>query len=219
MTGPIIAIDGPAGAGKSTVGRAVAERLGVGYLDTGAMYRAVTFAVLQRGIDPRDESAVLEVAGSVEMTVGEERVIVDGVDATGEIRGREVTSSVSFVAANPGVRSLLVEAQRAWVANRGGGVVEGRDIGTVVFPDADLKLFVTASPRVRAERRVAEAGGDVDEMEASIIERDRLDSTRATSPLAVDPAAVTLDTSDLGIDQVVAAVVGEVEARAVGGDR
>ena len=219
MTGPVIAIDGPAGAGKSTVGRAVADRLGVGYLDTGAMYRAVTFAVLRRGVDPRDEVAVLKVAETVEMTVGEERVMVDGVDATREIRGREVTSAVSSVAAHPAVRSLLVEAQRSWVTDRGGGVVEGRDIGTVVFPDADLKLFVTASPRVRAERRVAEAGGDVDEMEASIIERDRLDSTRAASPLAVDPAAVTLDTSGLSIDEVVAAVVAEVESRAIGGGR
>ncbi len=219
MTGPVIAIDGPAGAGKSTVGRAVADRLGVGYLDTGAMYRAVTFAVLRRGVDPRDEEAVLGVAQTVEMTVGEERVMVDGVDATREIRGREVTSAVSSVAANPAVRSLLVDAQRSWVVSRGGGVVEGRDIGTVVFPGADLKLFVTASPRVRAERRVAEAGGDVDEMEASIIERDRLDSTRETSPLAVDPAAVTLDTSGLSIDEVVAAVVAEVEARSVGGGR
>ena len=219
MNGPVIAIDGPAGAGKSTVGRAVAERLGVGYLDTGAMYRAVTFAVLRRGVDPRDEEAVLGVAQTVEMTVGEERVMVDGVDATREIRGREVTSAVSSVAANPAVRSLLVDAQRSWVVTRGGGVVEGRDIGTVVFPGADLKLFVTASPRVRAERRVAEAGGDVDEMEASIIERDRLDSTRETSPLAVDPAAVTLDTSGLSIDEVVAAVVAEVEARSVGGGR
>ena len=219
MTGPVIAIDGPAGAGKSTVGRAVADRLGVGYLDTGAMYRAVTFAVLRRGVDPHDEEAVLGVAQTVEMTVGEERVMVDGVDATREIRGREVTSAVSSVAANPAVRSLLVDAQRSWVVTRGGGVVEGRDIGTVVFPGADLKLFVTASPRVRAERRVAEAGGDVDEMEASIIERDRLDSTRETSPLAVDPAAVTLDTSGLSIDEVVAAVVAEVEARSVGGGR
>ncbi len=219
MTGPVIAIDGPAGAGKSTVGRAVADRLGVGYLDTGAMYRAVTFAVLRRGVDPRDEEAVLGVAQTVEMTVGEERVMVDGLDATREIRGREVTSAVSSVAANPAVRSLLVDAQRSWVVTRGGGVVEGRDIGTVVFPGADLKLFVTASPRVRAERRVAEAGGDVDEMEASIIERDRLDSTRETSPLAVDPAAVTLDTSGLSIDEVVAAVVAEVEARSVGGGR
>ena len=219
MTGPVIAIDGPAGAGKSTVGRAVADRLGVGYLDTGAMYRAVTFAVLRRGVDPHDEEAVLGVAQTVEMTVGEERVMVDGVDATREIRGREVTSAVSSVAANPAVRSLLVDAQRSWVVSRGGGVVEGRDIGTVVFPGADLKLFVTASPRVRAERRVAEAGGDVDEMEASIIERDRLDSTRETSPLAVDPAAVTLDTSGLSIDEVVAAVVAEVEVRSVGGGR
>ena len=219
MTGPVIAIDGPAGAGKSTVGRAVADRLGVGYLDTGARYRAVTFAVLRRGVDPRDEEGVLGVAQTVEMTVGEERVMVDGVDATREIRGREVTSAVSSVAANPAVRSLLVDAQRSWVVTRGGGVVEGRDIGTVVFPGADLKLFVTASPRVRAERRVAEAGGDVDEMEASIIERDRLDSTRETSPLAVDPAAVTLDTSGLSIDEVVAAVVAEVEARSVGGGR
>ncbi|MEL0283169.1 MAG: (d)CMP kinase, partial [Ilumatobacter sp.] len=107
-------------------------------------YRAVTFAVLRRGVDPRDEEAVLGVAETVEMTVGEERVMVDGVDATREIRGREVTSAVSSVAANPAVRSLLVDAQRSWVVTRGGGVVEGRDIGTVVFPDADLKLFVTA---------------------------------------------------------------------------
>ena len=177
----IVAIDGPAGAGKSTVGRAVAARLGLEYLDTGAMYRAVTFAALRRGIDPADESDVASLAAAVEMELDGSAVIVDGVDATVEIRGREVTAAVSAVAANSQVRAELVRRQRSWVAAHGGGVVEGRDIGSVVFPDATLKLYVTASPRVRAERRVAEIGGNVDDVEASIIERDRKDSTAPTA--------------------------------------
>jgi CMP/dCMP kinase len=201
--GLVIAIDGPAGAGKSTVGRAVAARLGLDYLDTGAMYRAVTFAVLRRGLDPSDDDAVAAVCDHVEIDVGDEAVVVDGVDATIEIRGREVTAAVSAVAANSRVRSDLVERQRRWVEQRGGGVVEGRDIGSVVFPDAPLKLYVTASPRIRAQRRVAEIGGDVDDVEASIIERDRKDSTRADSPLRETSDATVLDTSGLAIDQVV----------------
>lgn len=203
----IIAIDGPAGAGKSTVGRAVASRLGLAYLDTGAMYRAVTFAALRRGIDPADDDDVAAVADTIEMTLDGSSVMVDGVDATVEIRGREVTAAVSAVAANARVRAELVRRQRSWVAARGGGVVEGRDIGSVVFPDATLKLFVTASPRVRAQRRVAEIGGDVAEVEASIIERDRKDSTRDDSPLMETSDAVVVDTSGLSIDEVVARVL------------
>jgi cytidylate kinase len=199
----VVAIDGPAGAGKSTVGRAVAARLRLDYLDTGAMYRAVTFAALLRGIDPADDDDVAALAMAVEMTLDGSVVTVDGVDATIEIRGREVTAAVSAVAANARVRAELVRRQREWVHAHNGGVVEGRDIGSVVLPDATLKLFVTASPRVRAERRVAEIGGDVADVEASIIERDRKDSTRAASPLTETADAVVVDTSGLSIDEVV----------------
>ncbi len=204
----IVAIDGPAGAGKSTVGRAVAERLGLDYLDTGAMYRGVTFGVLRRGLDPSDTVAVARVADAIQLVVDDRGITVDGVDAAIEIRGREVTSAVSAVAANSAVRSELVRRQRDWIAARGGGVVEGRDIGSVVFPDALLKLYITASPRVRAERRVAEIGGDVDDVESSIIERDRKDSSRADSPLMEASGAVIVDTSGLSINEVVDQVLG-----------
>jgi len=203
----VIAIDGPAGAGKSTVARAVAAELGLDYLDTGAMYRAVTFAVLRRGVSVTDTVEVARLATVIDLEMTPATVVVDGVDATAAIRGREVTDAVSAVAANQAVRTVLVDRQRAWVAERGGGVVEGRDIASVVFPDAALKLFVTASPRVRAQRRVAETGGDVREVEASIIERDRRDSTRDSSPLLVATDAVEIDTSDLAISDVVAEVV------------
>ena len=203
----VIAIDGPAGAGKSTVARAVAVELGLDYLDTGAMYRAVTFAVLRRGVSVTDTVEVARLATVIDLEMTPATVVVDGVDATAAIRGREVTDAVSAVAANQAVRTVLVDRQRAWVAERGGGVVEGRDIASVVFPDAALKLFVTASPRVRAQRRVAETGGDVREVEASIIERDRRDSTRDSSPLLVATDAVEIDTSDLAIADVVAEVV------------
>ena len=203
----VIAIDGPAGAGKSTVARAAAAELGLDYLDTGAMYRAVTFAVLRRGVSVTDTVEVARLATVIDLEMTPATVVVDGVDATAAIRGREVTDAVSAVAANQAVRTVLVDRQRAWVAERGGGVVEGRDIASVVFPDAALKLFVTASPRVRAQRRVAETGGDVREVEASIIERDRRDSTRDSSPLLVATDAVEIDTSDLAISDVVAEVV------------
>jgi cytidylate kinase len=206
----VIAIDGPAGAGKSTVGRAVASELGVGYLDTGAMYRGVTLGVLRRGVDAHDDHAVAaataEMAVEVDDVDGRTVVRVDGHDATVDIRGRDVTAAVSAVAANSAVRAELVRRQRAWVAERGGGVVEGRDIGSVVFPDADLKLYVTASARVRAERRVAETGGSVDEVEASIIERDRKDSSRSDSPLVEASGATVVDTTDMPIDEVVATI-------------
>jgi cytidylate kinase len=207
VTSTVIAIDGPAGAGKSTVGRAIARRLDVGYLDTGAMYRAVTFAVLRRGVDPHDTDCVADVATTIGLDVsdvdGATAIVVDGEDATVEIRGREVTAAVSAVAANSGVRAEMVRRQRAWVSELGGGVVEGRDIGSVVFPDADLKLFVTASARVRAERRVAEIGGNVDEVEASIIERDRKDSSRADSPLVEASGSTVVDTTGMTIQEVV----------------
>ncbi len=203
----VIAIDGPAGAGKSTVGRALADRLELGYLDTGAMYRAMTFAALRRGVVEGDLDEVAAMAPTVEMSFEDGVVIVDGVDATSEIRGREVTEAVSQISANPSVRQVLVERQRSWVVEHDGGVVEGRDIGTVVFPDADLKLYITASPRVRAERRVLELGGDVAEVEASIIKRDRVDSSRAHSPLTEAADAVIVDTTGLSIDEVVAHIL------------
>jgi cytidylate kinase len=199
----VVAIDGPAGAGKSTVGRAVAARLDLEYLDTGAMYRGVTFGVLRRGLDPSDVESVARVAAAIDIRLDGEGITVDGVDATIEIRGREVTLAVSAVAANSSVRTELVRRQREWVAARNGAVVEGRDIGSVVFPDAPLKLYITASPRVRAERRVAEIGGDVHEVEASIIERDRKDSTRDDSPLTEASGSIVVDTSGLSIDEVV----------------
>ncbi len=203
----IIAIDGPAGAGKSTVGRALADRLHLAYLDTGAMYRAMTFAALQRGVCEQDIDEVAAMAPTVDIELDDNQVIVDGIDATQAIRGREVTENVSQIAANTTVRSVLVDRQRAWVEAHGGAVVEGRDIASVVFPDAALKLYVTASPRVRAERRVAEVGGDVRDMEASIIERDRKDSTRADSPLLTVPDAVVVDTTGMTVDEVIDHVV------------
>lgn len=212
----VVAIDGPAGAGKSTIAKALAAKLGVPYLDTGAMYRAVTFAALRDNLDLNDENAVSRLARSALVTMNDGRVVVDGVDATSAIRGPEVTGAVSIVAAISGVRSVLREQQREWVVRHGGGVVEGRDIGTVVFPDATLKVYLTASPEVRAQRRVAESGGDVEAIARSIAERDRLDSTRADSPLHAASDSAWVDTSNLPIDRVVEVLyekILEVEKR------
>ena len=209
----VVAIDGPAGAGKSTIARALARRLGVPYLDTGAMYRAVTHAALRDGVQPNDVGAVTHLAGVSRIDVGEDRVTVDGVDVTREIRSDRINQAVSHVAAISGVRTVLRDQQRAWVAAHGGGVVEGRDIGTVVFPDATLKVFLTASPEVRARRRVAESGGDVEAIARSIAERDRLDSSRVDSPLMTADGSITVDTSDLSIDQVVEKLHGLVVER------
>lgn len=202
----IIAIDGPAGAGKSTVARALAARLGLEYLDTGAMYRAVTLAAMRRGIDPADVEPVARLARELSLEVSDDGVLVDGYDATIEIRSQAVTTAVSAVAANSAVRAELVERQRDWARRRGGGVLEGRDIGSVVFPDAELKLYLTAAPRIRAERRVAEAGGDVDEIAAAIERRDRHDLSRVDSPLVQADGSIVVDTTGLSIDEVLARI-------------
>ena len=204
----VIAIDGPAGSGKSTVARAVADRLALEYLDTGAMYRGVAHAVLRRGIDPTDAAAVADVARAVVLDVTRSRCLVDGEDASSAIRGPEVTGAVSAVAANPDVRIEMVARQRAWVDELGGGVMEGRDIGSVVFPEAELKVYLTASPEVRARRRAAEVPGlDVEAVAADIGRRDEADSSRAASPLVAADGARVLDTSELTVDGVVDAIV------------
>lgn len=210
MSSPrVIAIDGPAGSGKSTIARALADHLGLDYLDTGAMYRAVAFAALRARIDPGEAAAVVAVARAMDLVLDRTSCVVDGVDATEAIRGAEVTAAVSTVAAVAEVRKELVERQRAWVAERGGGVVEGRDIGSVVFPDARLKVYLTASPEVRARRRAGEIGdADVEWVAADIRRRDDADSGRVASPLVAADGSVTIDTSDLGIDEVVAVIVG-----------
>jgi cytidylate kinase len=216
--GNVIAIDGPAGSGKSTVARAVASRLGLPYLDTGAMYRAVAFAALRLGVDPEDEGAVARLAQQVSIEVGD-KVVVDGVDATIEIRGPEVTRAVSAVAANPDVRAELRRRQREWAEEHHGGVIEGRDIGSVVFPEAELKIYLTAADAERARRRfkevtdlrydgsspglAVESVSTVEGVAADLARRDRADSTRESSPLAVARGAVVIDTTGRTIDQIV----------------
>ena len=213
---PIVAIDGPAGAGKSTVTRAFAERLGLLYLDTGAMYRAVTWWVQQQGADPADESAVKALLDGLEVDLsplknGVQTVRVNGKDVTDAIRDPKVTGSVSLVAAHPCVRELLTQQQQR-LGERGGLVAEGRDIGTAVFPDAELKVFLTATPEERARRRAKdlEARGhavpDLAELEAQIVERDRLDSTRAVAPLVQAEDATEVITDGMSIEAVIDAL-------------
>jgi CMP/dCMP kinase len=207
----VIAIDGPAGSGKSTVARRLADRLGLDYLDTGAMYRAVTFAALRRGIDPADVEPVERLATAVEFEVEPDKVVVDGVDATIEIRGPEVSRAVSLVAANPGVRKELVRRQREWAQAHDGGVIEGRDIGSVVFPDAVLKAYLNARPDVRAERRAAEVTGlDYETVAADMARRDALDQGRDVGPLLRADGSFELDTSDMTVEQIVDDLVGRL---------
>ena len=210
----VIAIDGPAGSGKSTVGRRLATRLGLTYLDTGAMYRAVAFAAIRRHVDPAEEADVGALARSVELAVDDGVVVVDGVDATLEIRGPEVSRAVSLVAANPAVRDEMRTRQRAWAVEHGGGVIEGRDIGSVVFPDAVLKVYLTADPEVRARRRAQEMTDlDYDQVAADIARRDAADRGRSDSPLVEPDGAVNVDTTELGIVAVVELLAELVESR------
>ena len=207
----VVAIDGPAGAGKSTVARRVAVATGLPFLDTGAMYRCVALVAIRRGVQGDDAVAVADIARTIRIDVRDGVTTLDGVDVSGDIRTPEVNSLVSVIATNSAVREVMREAQRRWAAELGGGVVEGRDIGTVVFPDAAVKVFLTASPEVRARRRVAESGGDVAEVARSIAERDRIDSTRSDSPLRPADGATVVDSSDKPIDEVVAEIVGLLE--------
>ncbi|WP_446213989.1 (d)CMP kinase [Micromonospora sp. IBSANI012] len=204
----VVAVDGPSGSGKSTVSRRLAAGLGARYLDTGAMYRAITWAVLRSGVDLTDVESVAKVAGEVDLRIGTDPqgygVTADGVNVDKEIRGPEVTAAVSAVAAVPAVRELLVARQRQMITNAGRIVVEGRDIGSVVAPDADLKVYLTASEAARAQRRSAEDAVDVAATAADLARRDKLDSTRKVNPLQQTPDAVVLDTTELGVDEVVA---------------
>ncbi|MBS1836928.1 MAG: (d)CMP kinase [Actinobacteria bacterium] len=211
---PVIAIDGPAGSGKSTVARRLAVRLGLDYLDTGAMYRAVAFAAIRQGLDPVDADPVAAMARQVELSVSDGVVVVDGTDASVEIRGPEVSRAVSVVAANAGVREELRTRQRVWAVEHRGGVIEGRDIGTVVFPDALLKVYLTADPEVRAARRAKEMTDlAYDTVAADIARRDAADQGRSESPLVEADDAVTVDTTGLGIEEVVELVAQMVERR------
>jgi cytidylate kinase len=205
-----VALDGPSGTGKSTVARRLAIRLGARYLDTGAMYRAATVAALRGGVDLADSVAITGVVESakIEISTDPENVSItlDGEPVDVEIRSPETTAAVSAVSAVPSVRALLVDAQRELIAD-GGIVVEGRDIGSVVWPTARPKVYLTASPEARALRRAGELGGDVATVAADIARRDGLDSSRAASPLTQAADAIELDTTELDVDQVVARLV------------
>jgi cytidylate kinase len=207
----VIAIDGPAGAGKSTVARQVSTATGLRYLDTGAMYRCVALEVQNTATDPNNADAVGKIARDVNIVIERDAAKLNGVDVSTEIRTSEINAIVSIIAAHTPVRDAMREQQRQWIQAQKGGVVEGRDIGTVVFPDAILKVFLTASPEVRAERRVGQTGGDVKAVAASIAERDHLDSTRLDSPLRPSLGSVIVDSSNRSIDEVVAEIVAHFE--------
>jgi len=210
----VIAIDGPAGSGKSTIGRRVAAHLGLEYLDTGAMYRSVAFLAIQQGVDPEDADAVAGLARAMELVVSDGNVRVNGIDASVEIRGPEVTRAVSVVAANPEVRTEMRARQRLWALERGGGVIEGRDIGSVVFPDAIAKVFLTASPEERARRRAQEMTDlEFDQVASDLARRDARDESRADSPLHAAPDADVVDTTGLTIEEVVERISTLVDER------
>lgn len=211
----VIALDGPGGSGKTTVSRAVGQRLGLPHLDTGAFYRAATLVVVEAGVDPDDSANVAEEVARHEYGYRDGRMLVDDRDVSAEIRTDAVTRAASPVSAVPEVRRTMVAQQRAWVQVAGGSaVVEGRDIGTVVFPDADLKVYLTARPEVRAARRADEQGHeDVARVTADLDRRDRIDSTRADSPLAAAEDALVLDTSEMTFEQVVEQIVSTAMER------
>ncbi len=211
----VIAIDGASGSGKSSTSRAVATRLGLRYLDTGAMFRAMTWWLLRHGVDVHDPEAVAARCGEPEIVSGTDpqhpTIVVDGVDVEDEIRTDEVNAAVSPVSAVPAVRSRLLELQRAVIAD-GGIVVEGRDIGSVVWPQAEVKVFLSAEASARAQRRAAETGAtDVVATQESLLARDRIDSGRATAPLTQVDGAVHIDTTPYTLDEVVDQIVALVE--------
>ena len=212
----VIAVDGPSGSGKSSTSRGVATKLGFAYLDTGAMYRAMTWAMLNAGVDVHDAPAVAAAASGVQIVSGtdpqEPTITVDGVDVAGPIRGSDVTAAVSHVASVPQVRSQLVALQRAAIAAAGLGIVaEGRDIGTAVAPDADLKIYLVADPVARAERRAAELGvEDANAMAEALAKRDEIDSNRTASPLTQAADAVVVDGTHLTLEEVIDHIVGLV---------
>ena len=211
----VVAIDGPGGVGKSTVARSVANARGLGYLDTGATYRAAALAALQSGASLDEVETVIDAVGAAKIEYSNGSVFLDGVDVSNEIRSAEVTAASSRVAAIPQVRAVVVAMQRAWVADHGdAAVVEGRDIGTEVFPDAALKVFLTARPEVRAARRAGDpeaAGAAITEISAALAQRDHADSTRTTSPLRPAADALVVDTSDMSLEAVIAEVVAAVD--------
>jgi cytidylate kinase len=214
----IIAIDGPSGAGKGTVARAVAARLGYRHIDTGAMYRALAWKALHDGVDLADEAATAALGERAAFDVEGGRIAIDGHDVAAAIRTPEMDKASAMLARHPAVRRVLVDRQRSY--GEGGGVVmEGRDIGTVVFPDADVKIYLDASPEERARRRAADPAhtssktGQLSEVATALAERDKSDSTRAASPLAVAPDAVTIDTTGLPVERVVDAVLALVDAK------
>ncbi|HEY3428794.1 MAG TPA: (d)CMP kinase [Acidimicrobiia bacterium] len=209
----VLAVDGPGGAGKSSVSRALAARLGWLHLDTGAFYRAATLAVLRAAVDPDDAAAVSALVDGLKLRQEGGSTFLDGEDVSDEIRTKEVTASVSLVSAHPEVRRILVRHQRQWVAGHPGAVVvEGRDIGSVVFPDAELKIWLVASSAERARRRAAETGEPVSEVAADLARRDGADSTRQASPQKPAPDAIWVDTTNLAIDTVVERIVSMIES-------
>jgi len=205
----IVAIDGPGGTGKSSVSRELARRAGLPHLDTGAFYRAATLAALEAGVDLDDGDAVTTVVEGSDFSQEEGRMYLDGRDVSDPIREDEITKGVSAVSAHPAVRAHLVELQRSWLrSHEGRGVVEGRDIGSVVFPDATVKVYLDASPEVRARRRAEQSGEDIAEVLEDLNRRDHLDSTRVASPMTVPRGAIVVDTSELDFEAVVEQLIG-----------
>ncbi len=215
-TALVVALDGPSGSGKSSTARGVADRLSLAFLDTGAMYRAMTWSLLERDVDINDPVAVSLAAESVHIVSGTNplapSIEVDGVDVAIQIRSDRITSAVSAVASVPRVRELLVAQQQAVIRAARGIVVEGRDIGTAVAPDAQVKIYLVADSHARAHRRAAETGEvDADKTQEALKLRDRIDSTRAASPLAQADGAVVIDSTHLSLDEVIATIVDLVE--------